>query len=212
MTQPWVLTDWPAVGQETRGGPSRQQCAAESWIKAATYFIEKSFKCTPPTRACPLCPTLQECLIWSREDGGGESIWFKPTCWHVVAERSARNSCSNSFERGKRCPSGWELWGKQAQAWRDGISKYFGGGNYVHMAMCLGCLCFDLARWATGLSCPHYFIRWNLLYFPLPRLHSSFSPIFKPLLFTPNPFPSFFLKSLGHCHTFAALSVFKPSF
>lgn len=152
--------------------------------------------------------------MFDMKPGGwwGESIWFKPTCWHVVAERSARNSWSNSFERGKRCPSGWELWGKQAQAWQDGISKYFGGGNYVHMAMCLGCLCFDLARWATGLSCPHYFIRWNLLDFPLPRLHSSFSPIFKPLLFTPNPFPSFFLKSLGHCHTFAALSVFKPSF
>lgn len=86
------------------------------------------------------------------------------------------------------------------------------GGDYVHIAMCLVCLCFDLARWASRLSCPHYFIRWNLLYSPLPHLYSSFSPIFKPLLFTQNPCPSFFLKSLGQRHTFAALFVFLLPF
>lgn len=86
------------------------------------------------------------------------------------------------------------------------------GGNYVHIAMCLVCLCFDLARWASRLSCPHYFIRWNLPYFPLPHLYSSFGPIFKPLLFTQNPCLSFFLKSLGQCDTFAALSVFLLPF
>lgn len=126
------LYDWltDTVGQETKDGPSKQQCAADGRIKVATYFQDLSNALLPLELVH--CVQLHR-NVWYEAEGMGRraSIWFKPTCWHVVAERSAWNCWSNSFERGKHCPSGWEVWGKQAQAWQDGIFKYLGGTMFT---------------------------------------------------------------------------------
>lgn len=128
-----LQVDWLTytVGQKTKGSPSKQQCAADGRIEATTHFQDLSNGLLPLEFVH--CVQLHR-NVWYEAWGMGRwaSIWFKPTCWHVVAERSARNCWSNSFERGKRCPSGWEVWGKQAQAWQDGISKYLGGALCSH--------------------------------------------------------------------------------